>query len=78
MGQELSTSLQNIQYTVPSVWVLAFHLPVDIVLKLLHVEELERLVVLQEAVGQLQDVVGQGGLLQGLAGAHLHQSHRLI
>ena len=38
--------------------ILSLELPVDILLELLHVEELERLLQLQLAVGQLEDVVG--------------------
>ena len=60
-------------FFLPPVRVLAFHLPVHIVLELLHVEELEGLVVLEQPVGQLQDVVGEGRLLQGLACTHLQQ-----
>ena len=35
-------------------------------LELLHVEELERLLELEGAVGQLEDVVGHGVLLEGV------------
>ena len=51
-------------FCLPPVRVLAFHLPVHIVLELLHVEQLEGLFELQEAVGQLEDVVADGVLLQ--------------
>ena len=37
--------------------ILSLELPVDILLELLHVEELDSLVLLQQASRQLQDVV---------------------
>ncbi len=43
-----------------------FEFAVDVLLELLHVEELERFLRLQEAVGQLQDVVAHGVLLDGV------------
>ena len=42
---------------------LALHLPVDILLELLHVEQFEGFVHLQQAVGQLEDVVTHSRLL---------------
>ena len=42
---------------------LSFHLPVDILLELLHVEQFEGFVHLQQTVGQLQDVVAHRCLL---------------
>ena len=38
--------------------ILSFELPIDILSGIYHVEELERLLQLQLAVGQLEDVVG--------------------
>ena len=46
------------------VRVGSLHLSVDVLLELLHVEQLEGLFELQEAVGQLEDVVADGVLLQ--------------
>ena len=49
-----------------AVRVAALQLAVDVLLELLHVEELERLLELEGAVGQLEDVVGHGVLLEGV------------
>ena len=51
---------------LPAVRISPLHLPVDVLLKLFHVEKLERLFKLQKAVGQFEDVVADGVLFDGV------------
>ena len=49
-----------------TVRISSLHFSVDVLLKLFHVEQLERFLELQKAVGKLQDVVADCVLLQGV------------
>ena len=62
----------SIYLSVPPVWVLPFELPVQVSLELLHLEQLERFVVLEQAAVQLQDVVRERALISSLARVHLN------
>ena len=53
----------NLSLQLVPLGELSFHLPVDILLELFHVEELEGFVHLQQTVGQLEDVVTDSRLL---------------
>ena len=58
------SAVTNLSFQLVPLRELSFHLPVDILLEFLHVEQLEGLVHVQQAIGQLQDVVGHGRLLR--------------
>ena len=55
--------IQNLSLNLPSVRIRTLELPVQVLLELLHVEQLEGTVKLQRAVGKLEDFVANGRLL---------------
>ena len=55
--------IQNLTLNLPSVRIRTLELPVQVLLELLHVEQLEGAVKLQRAVGKLEDFVANGCLL---------------
>ena len=61
--QHVKTSAYLRLQLVP-LWALSLHLPVDVLLELLHVKQLEGFVQVQQTVGQLEDVVTDCRLLR--------------
>ena len=56
---------------------LPLHFSVHILLELFHVEQFKRFIHLQEAVGQLEDVVAHGRLLGGVLHVDVGLGHSL-